>query len=244
MIQLGGLLKKNMWNIVEFQSMARPCCRITWLQPLMILACGYESRKLSWSFWEGSPHDLVHAKRIPGCKQVFCRCKEIFRVYTLLLARITSWRLQQNWSTWIIFSRVFTKVSKTQLFVPSSECLTMRGKKRHVLLQLKTKHPPQLRLPTLQVSVVQSWGQSLSCCRWPMVMGKWEQLVMVSMQYATKSKEISLWWNFSFWLGETSYISLSLTRGNLMPSRLESDLAYWPWAWTSAADWWNFHSCW
>lgn len=71
--------KKNMWNIVEFQSMARPCCRITWLQPLMILACGYESRKLSWSFWEGSPHDLVHAKRIPGCKQVFCRCKEIFR---------------------------------------------------------------------------------------------------------------------------------------------------------------------
>lgn len=81
-IKLVGFAEKNMWNIVEFQSMARPCCRITWLQPLMILSFGYESRELSWSFWEGSPHDLVHAKRIPGRKQVLAVARKYSGIYT------------------------------------------------------------------------------------------------------------------------------------------------------------------
>lgn len=77
-----GWFAEKKWNIVEFQSMARPCCRISWLQPLMILACGYESRELSWSFWEGSPHDLAHAKRIPGCKQALAVARKYSGIYT------------------------------------------------------------------------------------------------------------------------------------------------------------------
>lgn len=140
MIQLGGLLKKTCGILWSFNP---------WPGPAVVLHdCNH------WWFWHVAMNPGSYPDRFGKVARMILYTRKEFRaaskclplqgniqVYTLLLARITSWRLQQNWSTWIIFSRVFTKVSKTQLFVPSSECLTMQGKKRHVLLQLKTKHP-------------------------------------------------------------------------------------------------------